>query len=182
MKFTKEEKIAYAKEYLRNGTADPPPLYRGKRDTFESYVREWGRMLKEKGEGYFDKHYRVHSVTEKLEVIGYAERRGRVQASLHYGIRISLIDGWLLKFRRCGIDGLKSKKKGRPPKMPRKKKPDPVPGKEADSSELDKALARIAELEAKIGVLEKERENDRTMIDFLKKAQALTEKGRKRRR
>ena len=30
MKFTKEEKIAYAKEYLRNGTAYPPPLYGGK--------------------------------------------------------------------------------------------------------------------------------------------------------
>ena len=47
---------------------------------------------------------------------------------------------------------------------------------EGDAGELEKALAKIAELEAKLLAAEKQLSDDRVRIDYLKKLQALTEK------
>ena len=73
MKYTKEEKIALAKEYLKTGKLDPPPSCKGRwaRDHFNSHIREWAKMLSKYGESYFDRHYRQHTLAEKLEVVTY---------------------------------------------------------------------------------------------------------------
>lgn len=179
MKYTKEEKITLAKEYLKTGKLDPPPSCKGRwaRDHFNSHIREWAKMLSKYGESYFDRHYRQHTLAEKLEVVTYAEKNGREAAAVQYGIQKSTVDEWLHKFRTLGFDGLKSKPKGRPPKMEGKeisKTPPKTP--EGDAGELEKALAKIAELEAKLLAAEKQLSDDRVRIDYLKKLQALTEK------
>lgn len=160
MKYTKEEKIALAKEYLKTGKLDPP----------HSHIREWAKMLSKYGESYFDRHYRQHTLAEKLEVVTYAEKNGREATAVQYGIQKSTVDEWLHKFRTLGFDGLKSKPKGRPPKMEDKeisKTPPKTP--EGDAGELEKALAKIAELEAKLLAAEKQLSDDRVRIDYLKK-------------
>jgi len=185
MKYTKEEKIAWAKEYLKTGIIDPPPSCKGKRarESFGPHVREWAKMLSKYGESYFDRHYRSHTLKEKLEVVTYAERNGRVAAAVRYGIQKNTIDGWLHKFRTQGFDGLKSKPKGRPPKMEdRKTSTTPPKTPEGDAGELAKALAKIAELEAKLLAAEKRISDDGVMIDYLKKLQALTERRDPRRK
>lgn len=176
MKYTKKQKMTWAKEYLKTGRLDPPLFCKGKRARkhFHSQVREWAMMFDKYGESYFDRHYHSHTLKEKLEVVTYAERNGRVAASVQYGIHASTIDGWLHKFRAQGIDGLKSKPKGRPPKMEDKEMPKAPP--KTPEGELEKALAKIAELEARLRTVEQQLNDERVRNDYLKKLQALTEK------
>ena len=55
-------------EYLKTGKLDPPPSCKGRwaRDHFNSHIREWAKMLSKYGESYFDRHYRQHTLAEKL--------------------------------------------------------------------------------------------------------------------
>lgn len=179
MKYTKEEKIAWAKQYLKDGDIDAPSECKTKsqRKHFANRVHEWARMLQKCGESYFDPHYREHSLDEKIEVVVYADKNGAVAASTKYLIPRNNIDIWRHRFHTQGIDGLKSKPKGRPPKMEDKEMPETPPKTpKGDAGELEKALAKIAELEAKLLAAEKQLSDDRVRIDYLKKLQALTEK------
>lgn len=202
MKYTKEQKIAWAKRYLNGGTVDSPPSFKGKRNSFQGQVRKWATMLQNRGESYFECHYRKFAKEEKLEVVAYAVKHGLVDASIRFGIDEATIYAWVRRFRTQGPDGLKCKPKGRPPKMPKDKPEKTVPKTaggcdsleeaririaelEAElnstSSEREKALStRVKELEAELSVAEKEREEAEIRVDFLKKLKALTEKDRKK--
>ena len=182
MKYTKEEKIAWAKEWLKHGTVDPPESFKGTRSEFTDHAREWARMLEEHGEAYFEPHYRQLPLSMKLEVVSYAEESGTIAAAICFGIQSNTVRAWRKKFHEQGIDGLKCKPKGRQRKMPDKETPKAPPKAAEDgSSELEKALAENAALQAKLHVCEQKLKEDEIRIEFLKKAQALAKVGRKRR-
>lgn len=182
MKYTKEEKIAWAKQYLKDGDIDAPSECKTKsqRKHFANHVREWARMLQKCGEPYFDPHYREHSLDEKIEAVVYADKNGAVAASTKYLIPRNDIDIWRHRFHTQGIEGLQSKPKGRRPKMPKTETPkDPPKQGEADNKMVENLLARIAELETENAAFRKQHETDQGKIEFLKKLRALTEKDRK---
>lgn len=182
MKYTKEEKIAWAKQYLKDGDIDAPSECKTKsqRKHFANHVHEWARMLQKCGESYFDPHYREHSLDEKIEVVVYADKNGAVAASTKYLIPRNNIDIWRHRFHTQGIEGLQSKPKGRRPKMPKTETPkDPPKQGGADDKLVESLLARIAELETENAAFRKQHETDLGKIEFLKKLRALTEKDRK---
>ncbi len=79
--------------------------------------REWG------AEGFFTKHANF-SLAQKLEVLEARRSQGwsREEAAVKFGINAaSTIWSWERRYLKNGIEGLKPKKKGRRPRVPKPK-------------------------------------------------------------
>ena len=158
MRFTKEFKLECVRKYKSGkAIADPGGC---KRKTFRGKVREWVRVFDALGEEGLEHRRREWSWQDKMALVQRAlGGESLTSVANSNGIYADLISKWHKIYREHGIDGLKSSgKKGRPPKMPNKPKPENGP-KTVDE-------------------LERENEELRAENEYLKKLSALVQ-GRK---
>lgn len=105
------------------------------------------------GERIFDKSYSVVTPDIKLEIIqklniGYSIN----QLMVEYTVTDTQIHKWVSQFEELGYDGLKNKKKGRPPSMKKELKQIDPNDKDALLKAKDE---RIRELECEVEALKK---------------------------
>lgn len=156
MKYSKEQKLLWVKAY-REGklTLDKTPEGVA-RDTFLGNVRNWAKLAEKHGDDAVDcgGRHKAYSADFKLAAImrveaGESARDAAVSLGItnHY-----LILEWAKAYRLGGLDGLKSKPKGRKPKsMPKKKKQ--TRDEELEYLRAENAfLKKYAELLAKHGM------------------------------
>lgn len=178
MKFTFEEKLAAVKLHKEKGTYKYPKEYntRNRKAWYASYVRFWEAQYDRGGEdGIRHGLNSAYSPEKKLEIITpvlMGEITCRQQA-VSYGVRPSSIVLWIKRYRKDGLEGLKSCKPGRKPKnMPiisEKKEDTDKTVAEDNQEDLKK---RVEELEHKNLLLHAE-------LDYIKKLEALVEKRQK---
>lgn len=89
-------------------------------------VRRSVKLYREYGEAGFQAKKASYTVTQKLVVLGSMQSQGMSleEAAVKFGITGSAtIWEWERKYLENGIEGLKPKKKGRRPKVPKPKAP-----------------------------------------------------------
>ena len=126
VKYSKEQKLLWVKAY-REGrlTLDMTPEGVA-RETFRRHVRTWARLVEKNGEDAVDGggKYKAYPAGFKLAAVmrvEAGESAGEVAISLGITSQRPLSQ-WVRAYRLNGLDGLKSKPKGRKPKsMPKKK-------------------------------------------------------------
>ena len=122
MKFTFEEKLAAVKLHKEKGTYKYPKGYdaESKKTSYKFYVKFWEAQYDRDGEeGIRHGLNSAYSPEKKLEIItsvlmGENTRR---QQAVSYGVRPSSIAQWIERYRKDGLEGLKSCQPGRKPKI-----------------------------------------------------------------
>lgn len=177
MKFTFEEKLAAVKLHKEKGTYKYPKGYEAesRKTAYRFYVRFWEAQYDRGGEdGIRHGLNSAYSPEKKLEIITpvlMGEITGRQQA-IRCGVRPSSIDQWINKYRKDGLEGLKSCHPGRKPKnMPIIEKKEDTDKTVAEDNQ-DDLKKRLEELEHENLLLHAE-------LDYRKKLEALVEKRRK---
>ena len=158
MRFTKEFKLECVRKYKAGEPIDDPGGC--KHETFARRIRFWARIYDALGEEGLEHRRREWSWQDKMALVQRAlGGESLTSVANSSGIQTDLLSKWHKIYKEHGIDGLKSSgKKGRPPKMPNKPKPENGP-KTADE-------------------LERENEELRAENEYLKKLSALVQ-GRK---
>lgn len=177
MKFTFEEKLAAVKLHKGKGTYKYPKGYEAesRKTAYRFYVRFWEAQYDCGGEdGIRHGLNSAYLPEKKLEIITsvlMGEITGRQQA-IRCGVRPSSIDQWINKYRKDGLEGLKSCHPGRKPKnMPIIEKKEDTDKTVAEDNQ-DDLKKRLEELEHENLLLHAE-------LDYRKKLEALVEKRRK---
>lgn len=177
MKFTFEEKLAAVKLHKEKGTYKYPKGYEAesRKTAYRFYVRFWEAQYDCGGEdGIRHGLNSAYLPEKKLEIITsvlMGEITGRQQA-IRCGVRPSSIDQWINKYRKDGLEGLKSCHPGRKPKnMPIIEKKEDTDKTVAEDNQ-DDLKKRLEELEHENLLLHAE-------LDYRKKLEALVEKRRK---
>jgi transposase len=123
-------------------------------------VRRNFLLYREYGEEGFIKKNAIYTVTQKVQVLEAIQSQGlsHEEAAVKFGIKGSAtIWEWERRYMENGIDGLKSKKKGRRPRVQKPKVP-PTPYEQlqaeneylhAENEYLKKMNALVAEREAR---------------------------------
>ena len=175
MKFTFEEKLAAVKLHKEKGTYKYPKEYntRNRKEWYASYVRFWEAQYDHNGEeGIRHELNSAYSPEKKLSIITpvlMGEITGRQQA-IRCGVRPSSIDQWINKYRKDGLEGLKSCHPGRKPKN--------MPVISEKKEETDKTVAEDNQEDLRKRLKELEHENLllHAELDYRKKLEALVEK------
>ena len=121
MKFTFEEKLAAVKLHKEKGTYKYPKGYeaKSKKQVYRFYVQFWEAQYDRNGEeGIRHELNSAYSPEKKLSIITpvlMGEITGRQQA-IRCGVRPSSIVLWIKRYRKDGLEGLKSCHPGRKPK------------------------------------------------------------------
>ena len=178
MKFTFEEKLAAVKLHKEKGIYKYPKGYEAesRKTTYIFYVRFWEAQYDRGGEnGIRHGLNSAYSPEKKLEIITpvlMGEITCRQQA-VSYGVQPSSIVLWIKRYRKDGLEGLKSCQPGRKPKI----MPIIIEKKE----DTDKTVAEDNQEDLKKRVEELEHENLllHAELDYRKKLEALVEKRRK---
>jgi transposase len=111
-------------------------------------------LYREKGEAAFRPEKNAHyTVAQKLNILETMHSRGmsREEAAVKFGMNGSaVIWRWERRYLENGVEGLKPKKKGRRPRVPKPKAP-PTPYEQllAENEYLKKLNALVAEREAR---------------------------------
>ena len=122
-KYSTEFKMKVVKEYLESNIS-----YKSLSDKYcipsESVIKSWVNAYKSQGyEGLKVKRQNTQYTLEyKLNVVNLYLTGEMSYQSLANELKInnpSIIARWVIDFREKGIEGLKSKKRGRPSKMPK---------------------------------------------------------------
>lgn len=177
MKFTFEEKLAAVKLHKEKGTYKYPKGYNtrnGKKD-YRSFVRFWEAQYDRGGEnGIRHGLNSAYSPEKKLEIITPV-LMGEItctRQAVSYGVRPSSVIQWIKRYRKDGLEGLKSCQRGRKPKnMPIIEKKEDTDKTVAEDNQ-DDLKKRVEELEHENLLLHAE-------LDYRKKLEALVEKRRK---
>lgn len=174
MKFTFEEKLAAVKLHKEKGTYKYPKGYeaKSKKQVYRFYVQFWEAQYDRNGEeGIRHGLNSAYSPEKKLSIITpvlMGEITGRQQA-IRCGVRPSSIVLWINKYRKDGLEGLKSCHPGRKPKnMPIIEKKEETDKTVAEDNQED-LRKRLKELEHENLLLHAE-------LDYRKKLEALVEK------
>ena len=178
MKFTFEEKLAAVKLHKEKGTYKYPKGYeaKGKKSTYIFYVRFWEAQYDRNGEeGIRHGLNSAYSPEKKLSIITpvLMGEISKKQQATSYGVRPSSITQWIERYRKDGLEGLKSCKPGRKPKI--------MPIISEKKEDTDKTVAEDNQEDLKKKVEELEHENLllHAELDYRKKLEALVEKRRK---
>ncbi|MDY3007327.1 transposase [Anaerococcus porci] len=123
-KYSTEFKMMVVKEYLKN-TIGYSQLAKKYKIPQECIVRKWVNAYKSQGyEGLKVKRENTKYTLEfKLNVVNLYLTGEMSYQSLANELKFNnptLISRWVIYFRKKGIEGLKSKKRGRPLNMPKK--------------------------------------------------------------
>ena len=159
-KYSTEFKMKVVKEYLESNIS-----YRSLSDKYclsdKSLIRTWVNAYKSQGyEGLKVKRENTQYTLEfKLNVVNLYLTGEMSYQSLANELKInnpSMIARWVIDFRQKGIEGLKSKKRGRPSKMSKspKKSKDAKVESSAKITNLENDSLTQAQLKEKIKKLE----------------------------
>lgn len=174
MKFTFEEKLAAVKLHKEKGTYKYPKGYeaKGKKSAYIFYVRFWEAQYDRNGEeGIRHGLNSAYSPEKKLSIITpvLMGEISKKQQATSYGVRPSSIVLWIKRYRKDGLEGLKSCHPGRKPKnMPIIEKKEDTDKTVAEDNQED-LRKRLKELEHENLLLHAE-------LDYRKKLEALVEK------
>ena len=122
MKFTFEQKLTAVKLHKEKGTYKYPKGYeaKSKKQVYRFYVQFWEAQYDRNGEeGIRHELNSAYSPEKKLSIITpvlMGEITGRQQA-IRCGVRPSSIVLWIKRYRKDGLEGLKSCHPGRKPKI-----------------------------------------------------------------
>lgn len=156
-KFTRTERLAAAQAVE---TGDSPSNV-ARRFGMSRQTVQWSvKLYREQGEAGFQAKKASYTVAQKLVILGTMHSQGMSceEAAVKFGITGSrTIWAWERRYMENGIDGLKPKKKGRRPRVPKPKAP-PTPYEQllaeneylrAENEYLKKLNALVAEREAR---------------------------------
>ena len=122
MKFTFEQKLTAVKLHKEKGTYKYPKGYeaKSKKQVYRFYVQFWEAQYDRNGEeGIRHGLNSAYSPEKKLSIITpvlMGEISNKQQAT-SYGVRPSSIVLWIKRYRKDGLEGLKSCHPGRKPKI-----------------------------------------------------------------
>ena len=175
MKFTFEEKLAAVKLHKEKGTYKYPKGYeaKSKKQVYRFYVQFWEAQYDRNGEeGIRHGLNSAYSPEKKLSIITpvLMGEISKKQQATSYGVRPSSITQWIERYRKDGLEGLKSCKPGRKPKI--------MPIISEKKEDTDKTVAEDNQEDLKKKVEELEHENLllHAELDYRKKLEALVEK------
>lgn len=178
MKFTFEQKLTAVKLHKEKGTYKYPKGYeaKGKKSAYIFYVRFWKAQYDRNGEeGIRHGLNSAYSPEKKLSIITpvlMGEISNKQQAT-SYGVRPSSITQWIERYRKDGLEGLKSCKPGRKPKIM------PIISEKKEDTGKTVAEDNQEDLKKKVEELEHENLLLHAELDYRKKLEALVEKRRK---
>ena len=175
MKFTFEQKLTAVKLHKEKGTYKYPKGYeaKSKKQVYRFYVRFWEAQYdRNSEEGIRHGLNSAYSPEKKLSIITpvlMGEITGRQQA-IRCGVRPSSIVLWIKRYRKDGLEGLKSCHPGRKPKN--------MPVISEKKEETDKTVAEDNQEDLRKRLKELEHENLllHAELDYRKKLEALVEK------
>ena len=178
MKFTFEQKLTAVKLHKEKGTYKYPKGYetKSKKQVYRFYVQFWEAQYDRNGEeGIRHELNSAYSPEKKLSIITpvlMGEITGRQQA-IRCGVRPSSIVLWIKRYRKDGLEGLKSCHPGRKPKN--------MPVISEKKEETDETVAEDNQEDLRKRLKELEHENLllHAELDYRKKLEALVEKRRK---
>ena len=178
MKFTFEEKLAAVKLHKEKGTYKYPKGYeaKGKKSAYIFYVRFWEAQYDRNGEeGIRHGLNSAYSPEKKLSIITpvLMGEISNKQEATSYGVRLSSITQWIERYRKDGLEGLKSCKPGRKPKIM------PIISEKKEDTGKTVAEDNQEDLKKKVEELEHENLLLHAELDYRKKLEALVEKRRK---
>jgi transposase len=137
-KLATQEKIQGVKMYLEG--IESQDIVAKSVGVSKAILQTWIRQYEHHGEASFKKSYTAYTADYKLMVLNYIFEHGtsiREAAAIFNIPTHSLLSRWKKELEIKGVDGLKSKKKGRPSVKEEKKLP-PVEGTvEALQSEVE---------------------------------------------
>ena len=175
MKFTFEEKLAAVKLHKEKGTYKYPKGYeaKGKKSAYIFYVRFWEAQYDRNGEeGIRHGLNSAYSPEKKLSIITpvLMGEISKKQQATSYGVRPSSITQWIERYRKDGLEGLKSCHPGRKPKN--------MPVISEKKEETDETVAEDNQEDLRKRLKELEHENLllHAELDYRKKLEALVEK------
>ena len=178
MKFTFEQKLTAVKLHKEKGTYKYPKGYeaKSKKQVYRFYVQFWEAQYDRNGEeGIRHELNSAYSPEKKLSIITpvLMGEISKKQQATSYGVRPSSITQWIERYRKDGLEGLKSCKPGRKPKI--------MPIISEKKEDTDKTVAEDNQEDLKKKVEELEHENLllHAELDYRKKLEALVEKRRK---
>ena len=155
-KFTRTERLAAAQAV----EAGDSPSNVAMRFGMSRQTVQWSvKLYREQGEAGFQAKKASYTVAQKLVVLGTMHSQGMSceEAAVKFGITGSrTIWAWERRYMENGIDGLKPKKKGRRPRVPKPKAPPTAYEQllaeneylRAENEYLKKLNALVAEREA----------------------------------
>jgi transposase len=156
-KFTRTERFAAAQAVATgDSSSDVARRFGMSRQTVDWSVK----VYREQGEAGFQAKKASYTVAQKLVVLGTMHSQGMSceEAAVKFGITgSSTVLEWERRYMENGKDGLKPKKKGRRPRVPKPKAP-PTPYEQllaeneylrAENEYLKKLNALVAEREAR---------------------------------
>ena len=175
MKFTFEQKLTAVKLHKEKGTYKYPKGYeaKSKKQVYRFYVQFWEAQYDRNGEeGIRHGLNSAYSPEKKLSIITpvLMGEISKKQQATSYGVRPSSITQWIERYRKDGLEGLKSCKPGRKPKI--------MPIISEKKEDTDKTVAEDNQEDLKKKVEELEHENLllHAELDYRKKLEALVEK------
>lgn len=178
MKFTFEQKLTAVKLHKEKGTYKYPKGYeaKSKKSAYIFYVRFWEAQYDRNGEeGIRHGLNSAYSPEKKLSIITpvlMGEISNKQQAT-SYGVRPSSITQWIERYRKDGLEGLKSCKPGRKPKIM------PIISEKKEDTGKTVAEDNQEDLKKKVEELKHENLLLHAELDYRKKLEALVEKRRK---
>ena len=178
MKFTFEQKLAAVKLHKEKGTYKYPKEYeaKSKKQVYRFYVQFWEAQYDRNGEeGIRHGLNSAYSPEKKLSIITpvlMGEISNKQQAT-SYGVRPSSIVLWIKRYRKDGLEGLKSCHPGRKPKIM------PIISEKKEDTGKTVAEDNQEDLKKKVEELEHENLLLHAELDYRKKLEALVEKRRK---
>lgn len=175
MKFTFEQKLTAVKLHKEKGTYKYPKGYeaKSKKQVYRFYVQFWEAQYDRNGEEEIRHGLNsAYSPEKKLSIITpvlMGEITGRQQA-IRCDVRPSSIVLWIKRYRKDGLEGLKSCHPGRKPKN--------MPVINEKKEETDKTVAEDNQEDLRKRLKELEHENLllHAELDYRKKLEALVEK------
>ena len=175
MKFTFEQKLTAVKLHKEKGTYKYPKGYeaKSKKQVYRFYVQFWEAQYDRNGEeGIRHGLNSAYSPEKKLSIITpvlMGEISNKQQAT-SYGVRPSSITQWIERYRKDGLEGLKSCKPGRKPKIM------PIISEKKEDTGKTVAEDNQEDLKKKVEELEHENMLLHAELDYRKKFEALVEK------
>ena len=178
MKFTFEQKLTAVKLHKEKGTYKYPKGYeaKSKKQVYRFYVQFWEAQYDRNGEeGIRHGLNSAYSPEKKLSIITpvLMGEISKKQQATSYGVRPSSITQWIERYRKDGLEGLKSCKPGRKPKIM------PIISEKKEDTGKTVAEDNQEDLKKKVEELEHENLLLHAELDYRKKLEALVEKRRK---
>ena len=178
MKFTFEQKLTAVKLHKEKGTYKYPKGYeaKSKKQVYRFYVQFWEAQYDRNGEeGIRHELNSAYSPEKKLSIITpvLMGEISKKQQATSYGVRPSSITQWIERYRKDGLEGLKSCKPGRKPKIM------PIISEKKEDTGKTVAEDNQEDLKKKVEELEHENLLLHAELDYRKKLEALVEKRRK---